>query len=78
MNKGKVSWAGSYVAVVHAVHGGGRIDERPSEANIEFLVGNGADGIVVSGCTGESWSLTRRSACACSSWPSTPWASGCP
>jgi 4-hydroxy-tetrahydrodipicolinate synthase len=58
MNKGKVSWAGSYVAVVTPFTPEGEIDEKAFRANIEFLLGNGADGIVVSGCTGESWSLS--------------------
>lgn len=57
MNEGKVSWAGSYVAVVTPFTAEGDIDEKAFRANIEFLLGNGADGIVVSGCTGESWSL---------------------
>ena len=60
MNKGKVGWAGSYVAVITPFTPEGEIDEKAFRANIEFLVGNGADGIVVSGCTGESWSLTAE------------------
>lgn len=58
MNRGKVGWAGSYVAVVTPFTPEGEIDEKAFRANIDFLVGNGADGIVVSGCTGESWSLS--------------------
>jgi 4-hydroxy-tetrahydrodipicolinate synthase len=57
MNKGKVGWAGSYVAVVTPFTAAGEIDEKAFRANIEYLVAAGADGIVVSGCTGESWSL---------------------
>jgi 4-hydroxy-tetrahydrodipicolinate synthase len=57
MNQGKVDWAGSYVAVITPFTTDGEIDEKAFRANIEFLLGNGADGIVVSGCTGESWSL---------------------
>jgi 4-hydroxy-tetrahydrodipicolinate synthase len=57
MNKGKVGWAGSYVAVVTPFTPDGEIDEKAFRANIEFLLAGGADGIVVSGCTGESWSL---------------------
>jgi 4-hydroxy-tetrahydrodipicolinate synthase len=60
MNKGKVGWAGSYVAVITPFTPEGEIDEKAFRANIEYLVGNGADGIVVSGCTGESWSLSAE------------------
>lgn len=57
MNKGKVGWTGSYVAVVTPFTPDGEIDEKAFRANVEFLLAGGADGIVVSGCTGESWSL---------------------
>lgn len=58
MNKGKVDWQGSFVAVVTPFTAAGDIDEPAFRRNIEFLIGNGAHGIVVSGCTGESWALT--------------------
>jgi len=58
MNKGKVDWQGSFVAVVTPFTSAGDIDEVAFRRNIEFLIGNGAHGIVVSGCTGESWALT--------------------
>jgi 4-hydroxy-tetrahydrodipicolinate synthase len=57
MNKGKVDWRGAYVAVVTPFTADGEIDEAAFRKNIEFLLDEGADGIVVSGCTGESWSL---------------------
>lgn len=58
MNKGKVDWKGSYVAVVTPFTANGEIDVPAFRANIDRLIGEGADGIVVSGCTGESWSLS--------------------
>lgn len=58
MNNGKVDWQGSFVAVVTPFLESGAIDESAFRENIEFLLDQGADGIVVSGCTGESWSLT--------------------
>ena len=58
MNNGKVDWRGSFVAVVTPFDDGGAIDEAAFRANIEFLLEGGADGIVVSGCTGESWALS--------------------
>src|SRR5262245_5764689 len=58
MNNGKVDWHGSYAAVVTPFTEQGAIDERAFRANLERLVDEGVDGVVVSGCTGESWSLT--------------------
>jgi 4-hydroxy-tetrahydrodipicolinate synthase len=57
MNKGKVDWRGAYVAVVTPFTAGGEIDETAFRKNVEFLLDEGADGIVVSGCTGEAWAL---------------------
>jgi len=58
MNNGKVNWQGSFVAVITPFHENGDIDERAFCANLSFLVDEGADGVVVSGCTGEAWALT--------------------
>ncbi len=58
MNNGKVGWAGSYVAVVTPFLETGDIDHRGFASNIDYLIGHGADGVVVSGCTGESWALS--------------------
>jgi len=58
MNNGKVEWHGSFAAVVTPFSASGDIDARAFASNIEFLIDEGADGIVVSGCTGESWALT--------------------
>jgi 4-hydroxy-tetrahydrodipicolinate synthase len=58
MNSGKVDWQGSFVAVVTPFTGAGEIDEAAFRSNIDYLLGEGADGIVASGCTGESWALT--------------------
>ena len=58
MNEGKVDWKGSYVAVVTPFTESGDIDERAFVENIKFLLQEGAHGLVVSGCTGESWALS--------------------
>lgn len=58
MNNGKVTWHGSYVAAITPFTKFGEIDEAAFCANLEFLIDSGADGIVVSGCTGESWALS--------------------
>ena len=58
MNNGKVDWYGSFVAVVTPFNEQGDIDDRAFSANVRRLVDEGVNGVVVSGCTGESWSLT--------------------
>jgi len=57
MNDGKVDWHGNFVAVATPFTATGEIDEAKFRANIELLLSEGAHGIVVSGCTGESWAL---------------------
>jgi len=58
MNNAKVDWQGSFVAVITPFTSAGEIDERAFAANIRFLLDGGVHGIVVSGCTGESWALS--------------------
>ena len=58
MNDGKVDWEGSFIAVVTPFTDGGQIDESRFIENLELLISEGADGFVISGCTGESWSLS--------------------
>lgn len=60
MNNGKVDWRGSFCAVVTPFEDGGAIDEPAFCANVDRLIGEGVDGVVVAGCTGESWSLDAR------------------
>jgi 4-hydroxy-tetrahydrodipicolinate synthase len=60
MNDGKVDWKGSYVAVITPFTREREIDLGAFQDNLEFLLGEGAHGLVVSGCTGESWSLTSE------------------
>ena len=57
MNNGKVDWKGNFTAVITPFTQSGEIDERLYRENVERLIGHGVNGIVVSGCTGESWSL---------------------
>jgi 4-hydroxy-tetrahydrodipicolinate synthase len=58
MNDGKVDWQGSYVATITPFDAAGAIDEPAFLRNIEFLLAGGANGLVISGCTGESWALS--------------------
>ncbi len=60
MNNGKVDWKGSYVAVVTPFTRERDIDLKAFRENLDFLLGEGAHGLVVSGCTGESWALTSE------------------
>ncbi len=58
MNNGKVQWEGNFVAVVTPFDAAGNVDESAFCENISRLVEEGAEGIIVSGCTGEAWALT--------------------
>jgi 4-hydroxy-tetrahydrodipicolinate synthase len=58
MNDGKVDWQGSYAAVITPFTKTGALDRAGFAANIRFLLDGGVHGIVVSGCTGESWALS--------------------
>ncbi len=58
MNNGKVQWEGNFVAVVTPFTESGEIDEAAFGENIALLLDEGAEGIIVSGCTGEAWALS--------------------
>jgi len=58
MNNGKVNWRGSLVAAVTPFTADGAIDEKAFRDNLALLVSEGVHGLVVSGCTGESWAMT--------------------
>lgn len=60
MNNGKVDWRGSFCAVVTPFEADGEIDGSAFCANVDRLIGEGVDGLVVAGCTGESWSLDPK------------------
>ena len=57
MNDGKVDWKGNFVALVTPFTREGDVDERKFIENIELLLSEGVHGVIVSGCTGEAWSL---------------------
>ena len=57
MNNGKVNWKGNFVALITPFTQHGEVDEKSFIANIELLLSEGVHGVIVSGCTGESWSL---------------------
>ena len=60
MNDGKIDWSGNFVAIATPFKKDGEIDEPLFEANVALMIEEGADGIVVSGCTGEAWALTAE------------------
>ena len=60
MNNEKVQWEGNFVAVVTPFTESGEIDEAAFRENIALLLDEGAEGIIVSGCTGEAWALSAE------------------
>jgi 4-hydroxy-tetrahydrodipicolinate synthase len=60
MNNGKCNWKGNFVAVVTPFRETGEIDQAAFTENIRLLVSEGAEGIIVSGCTGEAWALSAE------------------
>jgi 4-hydroxy-tetrahydrodipicolinate synthase len=60
MNDGKVNWEGSLVAAVTPFTADGAIDERAFRENLALLISEGSHGLVISGCTGESWAMTPQ------------------
>ena len=55
----KTDWRGNFVATVTPFDEKGMIDEEKFVNNLKLLMDEGADGFVVSGCTGESWAMTH-------------------
>lgn len=53
----KTWWRGNFVAAVTPFDTAENVDERRFIANLELLLGEGADGFVVAGCTGEGWAI---------------------
>jgi len=58
MRKESIKWEGCFAAVVTPFTENGELDKEAFCKNIELLIQEGIDGIVVCGCTGESWALT--------------------
>ncbi len=51
-------WKGCITAVVTPFNENGELDREAFCENIELLINEGGDGVIVSGCTGESWAIT--------------------
>jgi 4-hydroxy-tetrahydrodipicolinate synthase len=58
MAKKSNRWEGCFAAIVTPFKENGDLDEEAFCKNIELLIQEGIDGIVVCGCTGESWALS--------------------
>jgi len=58
MDKTTVDWHGSWIALVTPFDADGAIDEAAFRLNVEQCIEGGVNGLLVSGCTGEFWSLS--------------------
>ena len=57
MSRNDLSWKGNFTACVTPFTKTGEIDEDLYRKNVENLIGEGINGIVSTGCTGEFWAL---------------------
>lgn len=58
MDRNSFEWSGPIPAVVTPFDEEGDIDAQAMQENVDRLLGAGASGVLVGGCTGEFWSLT--------------------
>ena len=58
MKKKQVNWKGSFTAVITPFKENGDLDRDAFSRNIDLLIREGLDGVVIGGCTGESWLLS--------------------
>lgn len=58
LKSGLIGWKGNFNAVITPFTRDLSVDYRGFADNLEYLIGEGIDGLVVCGCTGEFWSLT--------------------
>ena len=65
MDRNSIDWSGVFPAMTTPFDDDGRIDEKGLAASLDRLVGAGADGFVVTGCTGEFWALNQDERARC-------------
>jgi len=53
-------WKGCFTAIVTPFKEDGQLDRDAFCKNIELLIEEGGDGIIIAGCTGESWALSEE------------------
>ena len=58
LNRNTVNWKGNFNAVVTPFTRDGDLDEDAFAENVRLLISEGLDGVVVTGCTGEFWSMS--------------------
>jgi len=58
MDRNDINWEGNFTAVVTPFTKTGEIDEGLFKKNVSLLIEEGIDGVVVTGDTGEFWSLS--------------------
>src|SRR4030042_5014157 len=59
MKKKQVNWKGCFTAVITPFKENGDLDRDAFSGNIDLLSRAGLDGVVIGGCTGESWLLSQ-------------------
>src|SRR4030042_6114260 len=58
MKKKQVNWKGCFTAVITPFKENGDLDGDAFSRNVDLLIREGLDGVVIGGCTGESWLLS--------------------
>lgn len=58
MDRDSNEWRGVFIAVVTPFKENGDLDRDAFCQNLELLISEGCHGLIISGCTGESWSLS--------------------
>lgn len=56
MDRSGVDWEGPLTAMVTPFKSNGDLDETRLRQHVEFLIGNGVQGLIPNGCSGEFWS----------------------
>lgn len=59
MNRDSINWSGMLPAVTTPFTADNAIDETAFADNLERLLGAGASGFIIGGCTGEFWALSH-------------------
>jgi 4-hydroxy-tetrahydrodipicolinate synthase len=62
MAKDPKEWKGCFIALVTPFKENGELDRDAFCENIELLINEGAHGVIVLGCTGESWAVLDEEA----------------
>jgi len=62
MAKDPKEWKGCFIALVTPFKENGELDRGAFCENIELLINEGAHGVIVLGCTGESWAVSEEEA----------------